>query len=224
MVSIKKGWRQVVGAGFGVCIGLIMVSARAEAFVMFSEILADPPTGISGDANGDGVALGAEDEFVEIYNHSADEVDLTGWSISDALKVRHVFHDRMLLPGGGACVVFGGGVIDPSASLWYTASTGGLGLNNTGDTVVLTDAEGRVIDLVVYGAEAGQDRSIVRLEPRRDSSWVASSSIGSGQVFSPGVVDFGTAGTTVPEPATLMLLVSGTAAAWVARRKRNMIV
>ena len=39
-------------------------------------VLADPPSGTPGDANGDGTRSSSQDEFVELANVSSDPVDL----------------------------------------------------------------------------------------------------------------------------------------------------
>ena len=37
---------------------------QADAVIVISEILADPPAGAAGDANGDGVTSSNDDEFI----------------------------------------------------------------------------------------------------------------------------------------------------------------
>ena len=41
--------------------------------IFFNEVLADPPTGLAGDANHDGVRDGTQDEFVELVNGTASD-------------------------------------------------------------------------------------------------------------------------------------------------------
>ena len=47
---------------------LLGFASLAEATVVISEVLADPPTGEVGDANQDGQRDTYEDEFIELYN------------------------------------------------------------------------------------------------------------------------------------------------------------
>jgi len=114
----------------------------------FNEVLYDPPQGIAGDSNGDGVRQPQQDEFVEFYN-SNFELDISGYTISDDDMVRHVFPPGTIVPSKGVVVVFGGG--NPTGTfggaIVQTASTGGLSLNRDGDTSTLRDAEGNVLDV-----------------------------------------------------------------------------
>jgi len=135
--------------------------------VMVNEILADPASDLSGDANRDGKRDASKDEFVELVSLSAAPADISGWSISDSTGSRFVFPEGTSVLPGRAIVVFGGGDASKVADL--TAETGslmflghGLGLDNGGDTLTLTRADGTVADTVAYGALAGKDRSIVR--------------------------------------------------------------
>ncbi len=77
-----------------------------ERTLVINEVLADPPDGAAGDANHDGVRVGAEEEFVELVNGSTDALDLSGWTLrtrtlsGTAESVRHTFTKESLLPGG----------------------------------------------------------------------------------------------------------------------------
>jgi len=130
--------------------------------LVINEILADP-SATAGDANGDGTIDTTQDEFVEIVNSTASNMDISGWTLNDAIGVRHMFPAGTLIPANCSVVVFGGGT--PSGtfgnSLVQTASTGMLGLNNGGDTVSLfngASSEGTY----TYGAEGGNDISLTR--------------------------------------------------------------
>jgi len=130
--------------------------------LVINEILADP-SATAGDANGDGTIDTTQDEFVEIVNSTASSIDISGWTLNDAIGVRHTFPAGTLIPANCSVIVFGGGT--PSGtfgnSLVQTASTGMLGLNNGGDTVSLfngASSEGTY----TYGAEGGNDTSLTR--------------------------------------------------------------
>ena len=56
----------------------------AEATVVISEVLADPPTGATGDANQDGQRETYGDEFIELYNAGSASVDISGWQLGDS--------------------------------------------------------------------------------------------------------------------------------------------
>ena len=97
--------------------------------VVINEVLADPPDGIAGDANHDGVRDGTQDEFVELVNGTAsDVIGLGGWTIrtraigSNTENTRFTFASGTSLPAGQAIVVFGGGSFNPSDhDLWLCA-------------------------------------------------------------------------------------------------------
>ncbi|MDQ7064152.1 MAG: lamin tail domain-containing protein [candidate division KSB1 bacterium] len=132
--------------------------------VVINEILADPPSGPAGDANSDGTRSATQDEFIELVNADTMAVDMSGWTISDAVGVRHIFADGTRLPAGGAIVVFGGGTPTGNfgGALVQTASTGRLGLNNTGDEILLRNAFSTVVASKIYGGEANDNQSITR--------------------------------------------------------------
>jgi predicted extracellular nuclease len=158
--------------------------------VVINEILADPASGLAGDANGDGVRSATEDEFVEIVNNSDDNINISGWELADGYKVRHVFPGGTVVPAHCAIVVFGGGT--PTGAFGgaavLTASTGSLGLNNGGDTVTLSDGTNEVAS-VSYGGEGSDNQSLTR-DPDITGAlpWVKhSQATGSGGAsFSPG--------------------------------------
>jgi hypothetical protein len=161
--------------------------APAAGSLLVSEVLADPATG--ADVNGDGTASVTDDEFVEIVNVSGQAIDLSGMTLSDGAAVRHTFPAGTNLPALGLIVVFGGGT--PSGvfggAVVQVASTGTLGLNNTGDTLILR-RDTTVIDQVSYGAEGGNDQSIVR----DGAGWVQHLTIPGGiGRWSPGVYSDG---------------------------------
>ncbi len=163
--------------------------------VIINEILADPPMEAAGDANGDGVRSGTDDEFVEIVNVSEAAVDLSGWTLSDGVRVRYTF-GAVTLPPGQAAVIFGGGdpaifSLSPAADgVPVFVAAGGLGLTNTGDTVTLADAEGNSVDAHTYGSEGGNDRALCRAtDGDPDASFIPHPNL----AFSPGTRVDGTA-------------------------------
>ena len=157
--------------------------------IIINEIQADPDT-VNGDANGDGTADFGQDEFVEIFNNSGGDLDMSNWTLSDAAQVRHTFPMGTVIPNQCGIVVFGGGT--PTGEfgnvMVQTASTGSLGLNNGGDTVTLNDTM-TDLESVTYGAEGGDNQSIT-LDPDLTGTppYVKHSvAMGSGgTLFSPG--------------------------------------
>lgn len=153
--------------------------------VRLNEILADPPAELAGDANRDGVRDAADDEFVEIVNCSATWVDLSGWSLTDATSVRHVFFDSASIMASGELVtVFGGGAPTGFIGKVFTASSGGLGLANSGDVVYLLDDTGAIVDVHSYGGEGGDDEAMIRF-PDCGDTWMLCSEAGLETAFTP---------------------------------------
>ncbi|PYE85979.1 ExeM/NucH family extracellular endonuclease [Pseudoroseicyclus aestuarii] len=161
--------------------------------LVINEFLADPASGLDGDANGDGTRDATDDEFVEIVNTGDTPLDLSGMTISDAVQVRHVFAQGTTLAAGEAIVVFGGGT--PTGSFGgaqvVTASSGALGLNNGGDSITLAGADGSPIDTVTYGSEGGRDVSLTR-DPDLTGGFAEHDTV-SGTDYSPGTEADGTA-------------------------------
>lgn len=131
--------------------------------VVINELLADPPDGLEGDANGDGVRSGTDDEFVELVNASNSLLDLSGWSLRTKTltgtneTTRHKFAPNSLIPAGDALVVFGGGSPDQNNPQFGGAqvlksSSGSLSLSNNGIHLVLRDASDNFILQFTYGA------------------------------------------------------------------------
>lgn len=132
--------------------------------LVFNEIHADPDATL-GDANGDGLVDPVEDEFLEIVNGGAGPVNLGNWRLEVGFNLLvHRFPEDTWLEPGEAIVVFGGGEPQGSFgdSLVQIASSGGLGLMNTGDLVTLKRPDGTVVLAISYGLEAGDDQSITR--------------------------------------------------------------
>ncbi|MBN1559978.1 ExeM/NucH family extracellular endonuclease [candidate division KSB1 bacterium] len=164
------------------------IRQHVDAALVINEILADPDAQ-QGDANGDGVVDTADDEFVEIVNSSNGDVDLSGWSLADASSVRHVFADGTILHKGGALVLFGGGSPsgDFGGALVQTASSGSLGLNNSGDTVTMNDGSSDIVSVTFDGA-AGDNQSITRSPDVIGETFIKHSLApdADGALYSPG--------------------------------------
>ena len=164
--------------------GTVPSSACDPVFLLINEINADPDA-TNGDANGDGTVNTSEDEFIEIYNSGATSIDLTDYTISDAVSVRHTFPSGTVLAPNSFITVFGGGTPTGINGIVQTASSGGLGLNNGGDSVIIANSGALVIVQEDYGA-AGNNQSIAR-NPDFTGAFVDHSTIVSNPVlFSPG--------------------------------------
>jgi len=162
--------------------------------LLISEIHADPADALAGDANGDGVRDATDDEFIELLNTGFASVDISGYTLRDGVGTRHTFAQGTVVPAREAVVVFGGGTPTgdfgnaAANGLVFTASTGALGLNNTGDTVTLADDLGATVQAVTYGSEGGKNASLVRDPDYSNAPFVLHTvATGSGgSRFSPG--------------------------------------
>ena len=118
----------------------------SQPLLMINEVLYDPPSGIEGDANGDGTREAQEDEFIEFVNLGGT-LDLSGYTVHDNAQERHVFPQGTVLPSGGVLVLFGGG--NPTGAfgnaIVQTATNGILNMNNAGDFVTVYNPNGEVV-------------------------------------------------------------------------------
>lgn len=105
--------------------------------IVINELLPDPQGTDGGQ------------EYVEIINQGTGIMALRDWTLSDAQRTRHVFTNTVLQPGEVA-VIYDRGEHDDVIGV-ELSSSGGLSLNNTGDTITLRDAQGDVVTRVTYG-------------------------------------------------------------------------
>jgi hypothetical protein len=132
----------------------LLLGYSASAQLIINEILYDPPSGIAGDANGDGTREPTEDGFIEFINNSATNLDVSGYMIYDfeiatsTRTLRHTVPTGTIIPPNGAFVVFGGGTPNGSfggAVVIADTGTAGLSMNNSGERIQVEDALGTQI-------------------------------------------------------------------------------
>jgi len=195
-----------------VTVNFTVVDLNASLDLVINEFHADPAGDLSGDANGDGTRESGQDEFVELVNTSSISRDISGWSLSDAVSVRHTFPANSFVEAGCAVVVFGGG--EPTGlfggALVQTASSGALGFNNGGDSITLSN--GAISIDVAYGSEGGNDQSLTLNPDITGEVYAQHSSIeeANSALFSPGTRINGStfSGCVVPDIAPTVLDVS----------------
>ncbi len=152
--------------------------------LIINEIHADPDSS-NGDANGDGIINTADDEFIEIFNTSGTDLNISFWTLEDLTKVRHTFPNGTVVPKEESIVLFGSGTPITVPGLVQMASSGGLGLNNSGDTITIKNANGDLV-LVESYPSAGNNQSIARNDDI-NGNFVDHSEISTNPVlFSPG--------------------------------------
>jgi hypothetical protein len=175
--------------------GTVSATACDPVFLIINEINADPDT-INGDANGDTVVNGSDDEFIEIYNSDSNSIDLENYTLEDGFGHRHTFPAGSIVAPSGFITVFGGGTPTGIGGVSQIASSGALGLNNGGDTVTLKDNGGFIVLQYIYGSEGGDNQSIGR-DPDFTGLFVKHSTIIANPVlFSPGEKNDGTSLST----------------------------
>jgi PA domain-containing protein/lamin tail-like protein len=152
--------------------------------VVLNEILANEP----GSATAG--------EFVELVNLGDGTADLSGWTLSDSVSIRHTFAAGTRLAAHRALVVFGGASGIPAGlGNAIAASTGTLALGNTGDVVALRTASAVTIAVVTYGSDlAARDGVSMNLSPEgTDSGTYVLHTLLSAALASPGVRSSGAA-------------------------------
>ena len=156
---------------------------------LINEVLYDPASGSAGDANGDGTRDANGDEFIEFFN-SGSELDISGYTISDASQLRHTFPAGTIIPKNGVLLVFGGGnpTGDFGGAIVQTASEGQINMSNSGDLVTIKDASGTtILTFDVEPLSNNPDESYTR-NPDLTGEFVQHDSVAeaNGALFSPG--------------------------------------
>ena len=180
----------------------VIFSGDTRRDLVINEVLADPPDGPTGDANHDGVRDSSDDEFVEIVNTTASDIDISGYQLltrstgGTSDTTRHTFAPGTIFPAGSAIVVFGGGTFNPNDPAFggaqvFKASTGGLSLTNSGGVVTLRDITQAIVNIFPYGGSTGlngdANQSLTR-SPDITGNFVphTTASGSNGRAFSPG--------------------------------------
>jgi hypothetical protein len=113
----------------------------ASPAVILNEVMADNPAAVNHE--------GTYPDWVELYNGTATNVSLTGWSLTDNGSPRQfVFPEGTTIPAGGYLVV------------WCDATTNttsgfhsGFALGRNGDSVFLYDQNTNRVDAISFGPQ-----------------------------------------------------------------------
>tara|TARA_B110000114_G_scaffold118653_1_gene124305 strand:+ start:4583 stop:6301 length:1719 start_codon:yes stop_codon:yes gene_type:complete len=177
----------------GVCDLSVDIDSPGCIPLIINEVHYDPASDdITGDANGDGARDSAEDEFIEFYNDSNASLDISGYTISDGVELRHTFPASTIIPANKMLVVFGGG--NPTGSFGsstvQTASEGELNLSNSGDVITIENTNGDVV--LIYsssdtGINHGSNQSVTR-SPDFTGGFVLHTDANAALLFSPGLL------------------------------------
>ncbi len=176
-------------------------SGDSRRDILINEFLADPPDGVEGDANQDGVTNTSQDEFVELINTTNQDIDVGGYQLltrtgsGSVDLVRHTFPSGTIVPPCTSIVVFGGGNFDPhhiafGGAQVFKASSGSLGLANSAGVLTVFDSSAKVHGFVAYGGlsgiDAGDNQSITRAPDINGSFTKHQFASEVGRRFSPG--------------------------------------
>lgn len=137
-----------------------------EPNIVINEVMADPSipgesSNLANDVNNDGSANSA-DEFVEIFNRSENDIDISGYTLEENNGVFYTFPATTILPARTAFVV----IADPNGATLscetssVVINTGFIGLNNSGDVVALRTGGGDLVHSMSYGPEGGLGESL----------------------------------------------------------------
>jgi hypothetical protein len=119
-------------------------------------------------------------------------MDVSGYSLSDASQVRHVFPAGTVVPLNGALVLFGSGspTGDFGGAVVQTASTGSINMNNAGDFVTLQDASGTIVLTFDVEPLSNNPNESYTRNPDLTGEFVQHSGIdaANGALYSPGTM------------------------------------
>lgn len=121
-----------------------VVAAYAAGTVVINEIMYDTDE--------------KTDEWLELFNASADSILLKEWSISDKRKSVIICDSLLYLPPSRYCLLANRPVIAADSTSQIILSLPEL--NNSGDELALRDATGALIDSVAYTREFGGERNV----------------------------------------------------------------
>jgi hypothetical protein len=125
-------------------------------------------------------------------NYGTQPVDISGWTLSDddSPGAEFTFPAGTILPSMSFLTLFGGGSPQGFAGIVLVDDGRiGNGLGNTGDTVELR-RDGILVDVLVYGDEAGNDESLIRV-PDGTGEWTRPSDEGFTLPYTPQAANGG---------------------------------
>lgn len=137
-----------------------------EPSVVINEVMADPSVpgdagNLENDINNDNSA-NSGDEFVELYNPTDTDFDLSGYTLEETDGVFHTFPAGTIIPArsGYLIVANPNGVMTTCGINAQAINNNFIGLNNGGDIVALRAPTGIVHHNMSYGAEGGNGESL----------------------------------------------------------------
>jgi len=175
----------------------IFFYCTASAQLVINEVCYDPSnTALEGDANGDGVYVQEQDEFIEFVNTGTSPLNLGGYQILDSViatrvvTVRHTFASNIVIPAGGSLVIFGGGPTPVGtfggAVVVVDTGSAGLSMQTSGEIILVANAAGsRILNFNTDALSNNPNESYTR-SPDITGDFVQHSTLPGGLKFSPG--------------------------------------
>lgn len=112
----------------------LMASPPVAGELKITEVLSDPPSGMDGDANNDGIRNAYEDEFIEFINTTDHALDLANVHVFVGEQYRFGFEEFCLQPRDAVILFSRGSPAMPGHLNVLTTETR-LSLSNSGGTV-----------------------------------------------------------------------------------------
>ncbi len=135
-------------------------------------------------------------EWVELYNAGSDDVDINGWTIAGADGDSHVINagGPLIVPAGGYVVLGNNADSTTNGGVTIDYEYTGFTLDNTADSIIVSDAGGAEIDRVDYDSTTfplAEGSSTELIQPGLDNSFGTSwespaDSFGDGDMGTPG--------------------------------------
>jgi len=123
---------------------------------------------------------GSNAEWIELKNQTADDINISGWSISGTRKApeQHITDQKSIIPAGGFYIISSDTSRAPSVNLKAEYNFGSLG--NSGGHIYLFDNRGFIVDSCYYSPLPGrfEGRSLERLNNSPESWFGSISDIG----------------------------------------------
>ncbi|MBI2465883.1 MAG: lamin tail domain-containing protein [Candidatus Sungbacteria bacterium] len=127
-----------------------------------------------------GTAANSADEWVELYNTTAQTVDLTGWGLYEVGGGTLIINLSGSIAAGGYYLIErtdDNSVSDILADIFGPFA--GSGLNNSGEHIVLKDSTGAAVDSLDASAgwPAGDNAAKASMERKLDGGWQTNDSV-----------------------------------------------